>query len=731
MQTAVIPSDAIAIDTSQPIGSGASGVVYRARYANETVVVKRLKLHSLSRAAQEEFKQEASTLSKLNHPRIVRFLGVVIDKEYSIVLEYLPHGSLYKYYNEKPKLPYRNRLSIAVDVTSGMEFLHGCKPPVLHRDLKSLNILLYNDVSGELHAKITDFGIALAMQSTMTIASIQSTSTVDSQKGTLIWMAPELHDLRAVYRTSSDVYSFGVVLSELFSWVGPFGIPTNELRYDVLHHMLTVQKQVPDVEVDDDVPTPILKLVESCVALNEKDRPTFKSIFKELNAFVKDGDCAEGMLDVPSVEPQRLSTTVFEVNQTKLSEPSSSEDPDYHQSAFISTLNLSPTTPSSISPQADLFNVPATGSVPSFAQTPQEASSQAYYNDHSTAGNLHPTTGYGFYPSATNPPENEQYPSIAGPYMQYSSIAAPAGYMYAQDPQTGAATYMPYPTSPYLYNPNSASSAQPPPTTNATYPSDAQNPQAPNPTHLPAPEVSQQIATPPPIPALSLNVPSTGLLGSNSAPGPSYKIPEPSVSVNYEIEQPRRRVLTRSTKIGIIVLVVLLLAGASIGVYFATKLIRTRTTSSLGATTTSAGGVTTTRPSASITTTTALGLTALDPVNALGSFMVRAYNGRCWSGVKSLQDCDGSPATVYTYITNAFGKTIQNTATKECVEPFPDFGGWQLAVGDCRLGFGVTFNRLGQMISDTIFGCVSADDFKFKKDCSPSDPSLRWTLYAV
>ncbi|KAI8852744.1 kinase-like domain-containing protein [Chytridium lagenaria] len=245
-----IPSDAVSV-SSQSIGSGATGIVFKAKYANETVVVKRLKVQSLSGAARENFEKEALTLSKLNHPRIVRFLGVVVDKNVlSIVLEYLPLGSMFSFYTSEAKLPYSNRLSLAIDITSGMEFLHNQNPPILHRDLKSLNILMSINGAEELHAKITDFGLATVQSST--------------------------------YRKPCDVYSFGVVLSELFSWVGPFGIPIPELRFDVLHHMLVVKKEIPDVELDADVPSTIADLIASCLSLHPAARPSFSDVAARL-----------------------------------------------------------------------------------------------------------------------------------------------------------------------------------------------------------------------------------------------------------------------------------------------------------------------------------------------------------------------------------------------------------------------------------------------------------------
>ncbi|KAI8849150.1 kinase-like domain-containing protein [Chytridium lagenaria] len=290
----LIPPSAVNVDTSALIGSGAAGAVYKARYANETVAVKRLKVASgLSSSAQEDLKAEASTLAKINHPRIVRFLGVVMDDgdNFSIILEYLPLGSLYNYYMKEPRVPHTTRLSLAADIATGMDFLHKLQPPILHRDLKSLNILLHLDAGGDLHAKITDFGIAVVMQHTLTAALVGG----GQQRGTLIWMAPELHNLKTAYRPACDVYAFGVVLSEFFSWLGPFGIPVSELRHDVLLHMLTGQKKVPDVDIDEDAPDGILSLIQSCISFEPSERPSFGTVTIILDGLMNgvdvDGEC--------------------------------------------------------------------------------------------------------------------------------------------------------------------------------------------------------------------------------------------------------------------------------------------------------------------------------------------------------------------------------------------------------------------------------------------------------
>ncbi|KAJ3212394.1 hypothetical protein HDU67_003854 [Dinochytrium kinnereticum] len=535
---AVIPSDAIDIDTSQSLGSGAVGVVYKAKqvYANETVVVKRLRMQSISASAVEEFKREAATLSSLNHPRIVRLLGVVVDNnQYSIVLEYLPLGSLYNFYNDTPKLPYPNRLSLATDVATGMAFLHKCEPPVMHRDLKSLNLLLYVDAGGELHCKISDFGIALVREATLTTTSALSVGTGEEsgQKGTLIWMAPELHNLRAVFRPHCDVYSYGVVLSELFSWVGPFGIPTAELRYEVLHRMLTIEKQVPEVELDPDVPSTVLRLVERCLNMDMTMRPSFQAIVKELMDVGRDvvvlgaeavgaGGGGGGGAVVETVE--------YRVTQTDVSERSNGSDPSnrdpYHRMlpASLSTGSLSepPSTPTSVGQQPYIrqSSTPPSGTAAAFPAifqapfVPQSSSQEAL------APSMNPSSGLG-YPAST-------------------PAASPAGYPYTQNQGAG-------------WNHHASTPAASPASQNQGY-------------------AYQQAGSPPYTAAMgggaqAAGAASMGFGGSMSSRDPSSSSDVPLKST----EVTERKGMTTGRKIIIGALAALVVVGAGVGGYLGTR----------------------------------------------------------------------------------------------------------------------------------------------------------------
>ncbi|KAJ3212400.1 hypothetical protein HDU67_003860 [Dinochytrium kinnereticum] len=732
MSLAVIPSDAIWVDTSECLGSGAAGVVYKARYGNETVVVKRLKMQSMSRSAEEEFKQEAATLSKLNHPRIVRFLGVVVDNEYSIVLEYLPLGSLYGYYTEQPKLPLNSRISLALDIATGMDFLHKCQPPVWHRDLKSLNILLSQDSSGEIHAKITDFGIAVVMQSTMTATSLTSGSRDESHKGTLIWMAPELHDLRAVFRPACDVYAYGVLLSEIFSWQGPFGIPTAELRFEVLHHMLTVRKQVPDLELDDDVPQSIFSLVGSCISLDQNARPSFESITRNLSAALNGSG---QVFQMGAVNPMTLTSTVeYKVTETSVSERTFSADSGISGSG--NAYSLASPLPGA---QSEYSRFGSNGSQNlSSPVPPSNTPNMAAYNN-AVPESVYSNVPEGGYNNAI-PPNSTYFEPAAG----YSNV--PAQNNFSNTPAMG------YSNGP-LQNGNASQTAGynsngPYQNSYASVPATGYSQDTPSAGYSYAPANPQMNAGAP-------NMPSTNLMTGSGDPSKFA-----SVTVIHEEEPKKTSRLSTTAKIVIGIAIVLVLIGGGVGAYFGTRKSSdggggTNSNGQSGAgTTTSAPPVlssssspgivqpssTVRRPdvtSSSVVVTSAPEATTsggttvatstvqpstpggppLDPVNAPGNFIVRAYNGRCLTGADTLQDCSGSASQVFTYTTSPFGRHIQNVESGRCIGPSPDFGGWKLGDERCPSGFGVSLNAQSQMtvgLNPSNYGCVSADDFKFK-----------------
>lgn len=192
------------------IGAGGFGEVYKAKYNNEIVAVKTLQKieDDDPQAVIAEFMVEMKLMSKLRHPNIVSFLGAsIIPPSLAIMLEFMPGGSLYRAIHRRRRnnmgaFPLLKTTWIAYGIAKGMEYLHAQYPVIIHRDLKSPNILLGSNVH---EVKVTDFGLSRLRVSTF---------VKTGPGGTPEWMAPEL--LRQdKFDESSDVFSFGVILWEL------------------------------------------------------------------------------------------------------------------------------------------------------------------------------------------------------------------------------------------------------------------------------------------------------------------------------------------------------------------------------------------------------------------------------------------------------------------------------------------------------------------------------------
>ncbi|KAM0974020.1 probable receptor-like protein kinase At1g80640 isoform X1 [Malus sylvestris] len=191
---------------SNIIGEGGFGCVYKGRLDDNLLVAVK-KLDCANQDAEREFENEVELLHKIQHPNIITLLGCSINGDSRfIVYELMYSGSLETQLHgpsHGSALTWPMRMKIALDAARGLEYLHEyCSPPVIHRDLKTSNILL----DANFNAKLSDFGLA--------VADGAKNSKNIKLSGTLGYVAPE-YLLDGKLTDKSDVYAFGVVLLEL------------------------------------------------------------------------------------------------------------------------------------------------------------------------------------------------------------------------------------------------------------------------------------------------------------------------------------------------------------------------------------------------------------------------------------------------------------------------------------------------------------------------------------
>lgn len=148
------------------ISEGGYGIIYKGKWRETTVAVKMFKIDGMNENSLKDFLSECHAMEALRHPNIVLFLGACTKPpNFCIVLEYCSRGSLWGILqNEKIPLPWELRRNIYLDATKGVLYLHQCNPPILHRDLKSLNLLLDDG----MHCKLADFGWTRSLSNYMT-----------------------------------------------------------------------------------------------------------------------------------------------------------------------------------------------------------------------------------------------------------------------------------------------------------------------------------------------------------------------------------------------------------------------------------------------------------------------------------------------------------------------------------------------------------------------------------
>ncbi|KAE9456540.1 hypothetical protein C3L33_11623, partial [Rhododendron williamsianum] len=263
------------------IGQGAFGPVYKAQMlTGETVAVKVLATDS--NQGEKEFHTEVMLLGRLHHRNLVNLVGYCAEKgQHMLIYVYMSKGSLasHLYSEKREQMSWGLRVQIALDVARGLEYLHdGAVPPVIHRDIKSSNILL----DQSMRARVADFGLS---------REEMVNGHPSNLRGTFGYLDPEYISTRA-FTKKSDVYSFGVLLFELVAGRNP---QQGLMEYVELAAMDTEGKvgweEIADSRLggkfDVQELNEVAALAYKCVNRAPRKRPSMRDIVQVLSRMIK------------------------------------------------------------------------------------------------------------------------------------------------------------------------------------------------------------------------------------------------------------------------------------------------------------------------------------------------------------------------------------------------------------------------------------------------------------
>ncbi|KAG8368958.1 hypothetical protein BUALT_Bualt15G0100400 [Buddleja alternifolia] len=281
------------------VGSGGYGKVYRGTLSNrQLVAVKRAQPGSMQGGL--EFKTEIELLSRVHHKNVVSLVGFCFEQgEQMLVYEYIANGTLKDSLSGKTgiRLDWMRRLRIALGAAKGLQYLHDlANPPIIHRDIKSTNILL----DERLNAKVADFGLSKLM------GESERGHVTTQVKGTMGYLDPEYYMTNQLTE-KSDVYSFGVLLFELLTARNPiekgkYIVREVKIAMDTSKDMYNLQGILDPIVAS----SMSLKSVEQfvnlafrCVHESGVNRPTMSEVVKEI----------ENIMELAGLNPNTESAT--------------------------------------------------------------------------------------------------------------------------------------------------------------------------------------------------------------------------------------------------------------------------------------------------------------------------------------------------------------------------------------------------------------------------------------
>jgi len=278
--------DESALEFLQLLGTGSAGDVYKGRYTvnvdeggkqQKVTIPVAIKILKLTAGKElDAFQLEFKVMCAIQSPYIVKLYGAVPSEKLKMVMEICTRGSLYNILSSQQWFIGWNEFFIfAEQMFRGLIVIHNHKPQILHRDLKSLNVL----VSEDWICKLCDFGLAR-------FDTGGNMETLSKLRGTFAYSAPEVY-FGERYSEKSDIYSMGILLWEMLyrvinqEYQRPYEeFPRLKLDWQIIHKTATenLRPTMPP-----STPVPLATLIRQCIVKDQAGRPDAKEVLQELS----------------------------------------------------------------------------------------------------------------------------------------------------------------------------------------------------------------------------------------------------------------------------------------------------------------------------------------------------------------------------------------------------------------------------------------------------------------
>ncbi|KAG0256483.1 hypothetical protein BG011_004474 [Mortierella polycephala] len=257
------------------LGSGGFKDCYAGTYNGEEVAIGELRVQNFTAVDLKEMKHEIDVLKQLRHESIVRFIGVCTNvKHLCIVTELCENGDLYDFMRKVRKPSFGQLIMYMHDIALACAYLHSRRPSIIHRDLKSMNVL----ISSDNRAKINDFGLARIRP--------QANASMHTQCGTPNWQAPEFWTPNPSYTEKVDVYACGLIFWEILSWA-ELGYPYHNLTEHQLYEAVRDKEVRPPMERLRKYPPSLLLLIQDMWRKDPKRRPSMSRVVDRLADYLQ------------------------------------------------------------------------------------------------------------------------------------------------------------------------------------------------------------------------------------------------------------------------------------------------------------------------------------------------------------------------------------------------------------------------------------------------------------